>query len=85
MYFICLLCCAIGAIQEGAVFWLPVIFSRDLGLNAGSSLLLLMVIPFSKLLAFFLPAGCSAGTVKTPGAPCWRCWRWFQPSRCCWC
>lgn len=54
MYFICLLCCAIGAIQEGAVFWLPVIFSRDLGLNADSSLLLLMVIPFSKLLGVFL-------------------------------
>lgn len=54
MYFVCLLSCSIGAIQEGAVFWLPVIFSRDLGLDPDASLLLLMVIPLSKLAGVFL-------------------------------
>lgn len=54
MYFVCLLSCSIGAIQEGAVFWLPLIFSQELGLNADYSFLLLMIVPFSKLLGVFL-------------------------------
>ncbi len=54
LYFICLLSCFIGAIQEGAVFWLPLIFSQELGLDANSSFGLLMVIPLSKLMGVFL-------------------------------
>lgn len=54
LYFVCLLSCSIGAIQEGAVFWLPLIFSQKLGLNTSSSFILLMIIPFSKLLGVFL-------------------------------
>ena len=53
LYFICLLCMLVGAIQEGAVFWLPTIFTNvlDLGEN---SLLLLVLVPFSKLAGVFL-------------------------------
>lgn len=53
LFFICMLCMLVGAIQEGAVFWLPMIFTSvlDLGEN---SLLLLVLIPFAKLAGVFL-------------------------------
>lgn len=53
LFFICLLCMLVGAIQEGAVFWLPMIFTNvlDLGEN---SLLLLVLVPFAKLAGVFL-------------------------------
>lgn len=56
LFFICLLCLLVGAIQEGAVFWLPMIFTGvlDLGEN---SLLLLVLIPLAKLAGVFLARG----------------------------
>lgn len=56
LFFICLLCLLVGAIQEGAVFWLPMIFTNvlDLGEN---SLLMLMLIPLAKLAGVFLARG----------------------------
>ena len=53
LFFICLLCMLVGAIQEGAVFWLPMIFTNvlDLGEN---SLLLLVLVPLAKLAGVFL-------------------------------
>lgn len=53
LVYICLLCMVVGAIQEGAVFWLPMIFTDVLHFGAGS-LLLLMAIPFAKLAGVFL-------------------------------
>jgi OPA family glycerol-3-phosphate transporter-like MFS transporter len=53
LYFICLLCMVVGAIQEGAVFWLPLVFTDVLQLGEGS-LLLLAMIPFAKLAGVFL-------------------------------
>lgn len=53
LYFICLLCMVIGAIQEGAVFWLPMVFKDVLKLGDGS-MLLLASIPFAKLIGVFL-------------------------------
>ena len=53
LYFICLLCMVVGAIQEGAVFWLPLVFADVLQLGEGS-LLLLALIPFAKLAGVFL-------------------------------
>ena len=53
LYFICLLCMVVGAIQEGAVFWLPLVFTDVLQLGEGS-LLLLALIPFAKLAGVFL-------------------------------
>ena len=53
LYFICLLCMVVGAIQEGAVFWLPLVFTDVLKLGEGS-LLLLALIPFAKLAGVFL-------------------------------
>lgn len=53
LYFICLLCMLVGAIQEGAVFWLPMIFTSVLDLGE-RSLLLLVLIPFAKLAGVFL-------------------------------
>lgn len=48
LFYLCLLSMLVGAIQEGAAFWLPMIFTSvlDLGEN---SLLLLALIPFAKL------------------------------------
>lgn len=48
LFYLCLLSMLVGAIQEGAAFWLPMIFTGvlDLGEN---SLLLLALIPFAKL------------------------------------
>jgi sugar phosphate permease len=43
----------VGAIQEGAVFWLPLVFTDVLQLGEGS-LLLLAMIPFAKLAGVFL-------------------------------
>lgn len=53
LYFVCLLCMVVGAIQEGAVFWLPLVFTDVLQLGEGS-LLLLAMIPFAKLSGVFL-------------------------------
>lgn len=48
LFFICLLCLLVGAIQEGAVFWLPLIFTDVLNLGE-NSLLLLVLIPIARL------------------------------------
>jgi len=56
IFYVCLLCFLIGAIQEGTVFWLPQIASTTLGLGE-ASILLLMIIPFSKLLGVLLARG----------------------------
>ena len=53
LFFICMLCVLVGAIQEGAVFWLPMIFTNVLDLGSGS-LLLLVLIPLAKLAGVFL-------------------------------
>lgn len=53
LYFICLLCMVVGAIQEGAVFWLPQIFTSVLELGE-DSLILLVLIPLAKLGGVFL-------------------------------
>lgn len=53
LYFICLLCMVVGAIQEGAVFWLPMIFTDVLDLGS-DSLILLMLVPLAKLAGVFL-------------------------------
>lgn len=53
LYFICLLCLVVGAIQEGAVFWLPKIFTDVLALGEGA-LILLMLVPLAKLSGVFL-------------------------------
>lgn len=51
--FVCALCLTVGAIQEGAVFWLPKIFTSVLELGSGS-LFLLVLIPFAKLAGVFM-------------------------------
>lgn len=56
LFFICLLCLLVGAIQEGAVFWLPMIFTNVLDLGPGS-LLLLVLVPIAKLAGVFLARG----------------------------
>ena len=48
LYFLCILSLLVGAIQEGAAFWLPMIFTNVLDLGE-SSLLLLALIPVAKL------------------------------------
>lgn len=53
LLFICLLCMVVGAIQEGAVFWLPMIFTSVLDLGE-DSLFLLMLVPLAKLSGVFL-------------------------------
>lgn len=53
LFFVCLLCMVVGAIQEGAVFWLPMIFTSVLELGKGS-LLYLALVPFAKLAGVFL-------------------------------
>jgi sugar phosphate permease len=53
LFFICILCMLIGAIQEGAVFWLPLIFTDVLQLGE-NSLLLLFLVPLAKLSGVFL-------------------------------
>lgn len=53
LFYICLLCMVVGAIQEGAVFWLPLIFTDVLKLG-GDSLILLMLVPLAKLSGVFL-------------------------------
>lgn len=52
LFVVCALCLTVGAIQEGAVFWLPKIFASVLELGSGS-LLLLVLIPFAKLAGVF--------------------------------
>lgn len=56
LFFVCILCMLVGAIQEGAVFWLPLIFTSVLDLGS-NSLLLLVLIPFAKLAGVFLARG----------------------------
>lgn len=56
LFFICLLCMLVGAIQEGAVFWLPMIFSNVLDLGEGS-LLLLVLVPAARLAGVFFARG----------------------------
>lgn len=56
LFFICLLCMLVGAIQEGAVFWLPMIFSNVLNLGEGS-LLLLVLVPAARLAGVFFARG----------------------------
>jgi len=53
LYWLCLLSMLVGAIQEGAAFWLPMIFTTVLDLGEGS-LLLLALIPVAKLLGVTL-------------------------------
>lgn len=53
LFFVCALCLTVGAIQEGAVFWLPKIFTSVLDLGSGS-LLLLVLVPFAKLAGVLL-------------------------------
>ena len=53
LYFVCLLCMLVGAIQEGVVFWLPMIFTNVLNLGEGS-LLYLALIPLARLTGVFL-------------------------------
>lgn len=52
LYFVCILGMIIGAIREGAVFWMPTIFSTVLGLGS-NSMLYLMLMPFAMLLGVF--------------------------------
>ena len=56
LFYMCLLCMVVGAIQEGAVFWLPLIFTDVLSLGE-DSVFLLMLIPFAKLAGVFLARG----------------------------
>jgi OPA family glycerol-3-phosphate transporter-like MFS transporter len=53
LFFICMLCALVGAIQEGAVFWLPLIFTNVLDLGS-HSLLYLVMVPLAKLTGVFL-------------------------------
>lgn len=52
LYFVCILGMIIGAIREGAVFWMPTIFGTVLGLGS-NSMLYLMLMPFAMLLGVF--------------------------------
>lgn len=65
LYFICLLCMVVGAIQEGGVFWLPMVFKDVLQLGDGS-LLLLASIPIAKLGGVFLARAVLARTGENP-------------------
>lgn len=50
------LCFLIGAIQEGAVFWLPKLFA-DVLPSGSDSVLLLMLVPAAKMLGVFVAGG----------------------------
>lgn len=52
LYFVCLLGMIVGAIREGAVFWMPTIFTNVLNLGS-DSMLYLMLMPFAMLLGVF--------------------------------
>ena len=52
LYFVCILGMIVGAIREGAVFWMPTIFSNVLDLGS-DSMLYLMLMPFAMLLGVF--------------------------------
>jgi len=52
LYFVCLLGMIVGAIREGAVFWMPTIFAKVLDLGS-DSMLYLMLMPFAMLLGVF--------------------------------
>lgn len=52
LHAVCFLCLVVGAIQEGAVFWLPMLFTDVFRLGGES--LLLMLIPLAKLAGVFL-------------------------------
>lgn len=53
LFYVFGLCFLIGAVQEGAVFWLPKLFADVLPVGSGS-VLLLMVIPVAKMLGVFV-------------------------------
>jgi len=53
LWYVCLLCMVVGSIQEGAVFWMPMIFSNVLALGE-NSLFMLALIPFAKMAGLFL-------------------------------
>ena len=57
MTVVMLLAVVVGAIQEGASFWLPMVFTDLLGLG-DDSLLLLMLVPISRTLGMFLAQWC---------------------------
>ena len=52
LYFVCLLGMIVGAIREGAVFWMPTIFANVLNLGS-DSMLYLMLMPFAMLMGVF--------------------------------
>lgn len=56
LFFVCLLSLVVGAVQEGAVFWMPMIFTNVLDLGEGS-LLLLVLMPIARLAGVFLARG----------------------------
>lgn len=66
LQWVSILCLGIGAIQEGAVFWLPVMFSQLLNLNYNQSLLCLMIVPIAKLLGVFAARWCLGQTGNNP-------------------
>lgn len=53
LYFVCILGMMVGAIREGAVFWMPTIFASVLNLGS-DSLLYLMLMPIAMLSGVFL-------------------------------
>ena len=57
LIYVMLLAVVVGAIQEGASFWLPMVFTDLLGLG-DDSLLLLMLVPISRTLGMFLAQWC---------------------------
>ena len=52
LYFVCFLGMIVGAIREGAVFWMPTIFANVLNLGS-DSMLYLMLMPFAMLMGVF--------------------------------
>ena len=52
LYFVCFLGMIVGAIREGAVFWMPTIFANVLDLGS-DSMLYLMLMPFAMLMGVF--------------------------------
>ena len=57
LIYVMLLAVVVGAIQEGAAFWLPMVFTDLLQLG-DESLLLLMLVPISRTLGMFIARWC---------------------------
>jgi len=57
LIYVMLLAVVVGAIQEGASFWLPMVFTDLLELG-DDSLLLLMLVPISRTLGMFIARWC---------------------------